>query len=616
MYEFRLNGIEIDEPMNFDHCVFKWERSKKYFGSIFKERLFTLGSKEITYEDRRVYDLIVGAFEADGLFAEVRFEVWFCDEQAFEGWLDMATLKWDEKRVSCSFVDKPLVQEWVANVGTKYDITPNVQIDLHGQNLVGTITHTIDDNLRTVADNSVSVGIEHTIPLKLKNSVSVVGIAQSVSNVRQRQPIYTNNTSQSVTIDLEGVIDVEVRGNSFGFQVIIECAGNPQFISMGTGTVTTFLNNILVKATVTVAPSRSIYLYVRETLPFVGFYAFFYKSTSYLSVEERDDIVGSVAFGAEAGYLLDRIIKKSNGMKSVFSEIEGNSNLIFTNGLNIRGKNGEISTSFDEVFEFLNTRYNLAVDVTDLGVWVGSKQELMDGYGTYNLGTPDDVQFSPNMDWYFSDSKVGYKTWQAESRMGNGEFNSGREYSFRSPVKNTLNLETDVIASGYVIEETRRKQFDVKKVNDWKYDHNLFVIDAVPVGTSYRSRVAAEITHNEIFYLPNKENISTYNFDLAPEFSMLKWARFFGLSGNAKFVSGTGNTNVFGRNIAKGFPVFGKRAIKLTQSMEAYEFKKVGYGFVSFDYCGEKIKGLIVSKQLNFNPNHESKAEFFLWEIN
>jgi hypothetical protein len=73
--------------------------------------------------------------------------------------------------------------------------------------------------------------------------------------------------------------------------------------------------------------------------------------------------------------------------------------------------------------------------------------------------------------------KTGYKKWLSDEYNSIDGFHTTREY--HTPVeKSKVSKEyfSDLIADGYAIEATRRRQID-ENSKDWQYDNDLFIVD-------------------------------------------------------------------------------------------------------------------------------------------
>ena len=581
MYSFFLNSTAIDEPVNFDRLVLRHTRSKLYFGSLLGARSFVLGNRDLIFEQSWVYEQLTQAAIAGHFANPAKFEIFYNEQLGFTGYCDFSSIKWDEKRVSVAFVDNALTAELEAVLTQRVELQSDISVELKPIRLMGGISHKIDANLATLAQNGIGAIWLHEIPFKLERSLAFAGTGQSVVNPFKNQPVYTNSTSKPVSVSVDMIVagrgkcstatNLELVGKS---NEVVLFRSNP--VSMATN-YTDF--SLPVSFAAVIEPSKSLTLSLLN-LQAVDSYTIHYDSAlSYLTIEEVREQKPSRARGCGLKYGLAETLKTVN--QSVdFGQFR---DLFFTNGLNIRGRESKVSVSFEELFRAANCSQNLAADWFDDRLWIGHKFELLAKYGVVDLGVVDECEVSMNSEWFFAKAKVGYKTWQAESVNGNQEVNSTREYEFERKIfGNELNLLSDFIASRYVIEETRNKQFETAKVADWKFDYSLF-------------------------WLPDAR------YSMSPEEMLFAWCEFIKLAGKYSITSFTGS--VGSQYYCSGKSVWGLRKFRLKKLMSIVEFKAVGLGKVRFEWCGELVQALVYDSSFYVKPNEESEAEFWCWEL-
>ena len=143
-----------------------------------------------------------------------------------------------------------------------------------------------------------------------------------------------------------------------------------------------------------------------------------------------------------------------------------------------------------------------------------------------------------NIDKLYSSVKVGYSTWQSESKLKGLQFNSIRTYESDNTFgSRELPLICDFITAGFIIEEQRRLQYDdVEKLKEHKFDENIFLIaieNDMPESISKYNPIANVILSGGVYnlkYCPL--NVIQYN------------SRKLKYCGDLKFVSGEGNTQM------------------------------------------------------------------------
>jgi hypothetical protein len=127
-------------------------------------------------------------------------------------------------------------------------------------------------------------------------------------------------------------------------------------------------------------------------------------------------------------------------------------------------------------------------------------------------------------EFVYNEIEVGYSKFPEEGEYMLDEFNTKQEYS--TPIKtnkNKLSLISDLIASGYAIEFTRRLQFEDEPVDSSNYDDDNFIIAARLVGDQWKSE------KNESFTVTNGTIFSpetAYNLRITPKRNLFRWAQF------------------------------------------------------------------------------------------
>ena len=589
MYSFVLNGVEIDEPINFDRLIVRKTRSQLYFGKMFGVRTFVLGNNNLVFEQEWVYKLLTAIKDYKSLEAQIKFEILYCGKVCFVGYPDWQTLVFDEKRVSITFVDSYKTLNLASNITKKIEIEPSETITLYPVDLAGKVSHKIDNSLATVAQNGTGISLFHSVPFKLQSNISIAGTGQSVSNPNVSQPVYTNTSDKAVTVKVDLLVRVSAKSSTALMAYLCVSNDNALFktASFNVG-VAYSTSELSISLTTEVAPLKTLSVYIQEVFGSTNNFTFEYDiDGSYLLIEEKREKKNSVVSGEDLVELFKKFQLTNKVEIMPFSYFH----VMATNGLNIRGVNSKLKLSFEELFKAANCLYNIAADFDEENnsLWIGTKAELIKQSVVTEIGLPDSLEVELNTDWLFDKAKVGYKTWQAESVLGNNEINALSQYEFgQSVIENELNLVSDFIASDYVIEETRLKQFETAKIKDWKFD-------------------------NSLFWIANDTVRSWGNRQISPNKVLQKWSGFYGLNGKASFVSSEGKEDE--SMILAESAIFGIRKFKVTKSMEMYEFSKIGLGILKFQFCDEEIYGLIYDSSFSVKKNEQSEGEFFCWEI-
>jgi hypothetical protein len=159
-----------------------------------------------------------------------------------------------------------------------------------------------------------------------------------------------------------------------------------------------------------------------------------------------------------------------------------------------------------------------------------------------DVGLVDKATFTTAKDLIYGTITVGYNKWEAEEYNGLDETNTQRQYRRNIDSNPTeLDLMSDLIAAGYTIEITRRKSQAKTGTSDWRYDDDLFIINAIvedDILYAYRGT-----TDPSNLYSPS----TRMNLRLTPLRNLMRWFKSIAaptptITNEAlKFTSGTGN---------------------------------------------------------------------------
>jgi hypothetical protein len=245
-----------------------------------------------------------------------------------------------------------------------------------------------------------------------------------------------------------------------------------------------------------------------------------------------------------------------------------------TNGLNIRkmlDKSGvifPIVTTFNDLFQAADAVWNLGMKIERDNVTGKEYIRVEPKEFFYNAGAiastlhVSDLKRFPAQDLIYNTYKVGYDKWNLNITGTNAidEYNSVR--NFIIPVeKANKNLTTTskYIASGYIIEETRRIQYQTNPTNDFETDNDMFFIcvnpaevtsdlyTTPPVNTTYDPGTVSERDENFTAVTNVLNHSTSYNLRISPIRMALNWYKvlvssiFKSQSVPIKFVSGQGN---------------------------------------------------------------------------
>jgi hypothetical protein len=159
-----------------------------------------------------------------------------------------------------------------------------------------------------------------------------------------------------------------------------------------------------------------------------------------------------------------------------------------------------------------------------------------------DVGLVNKATFTTAKDLIYGTVTVGYNKWEAEEYNGLDETNTQRQYRRNIDSNPTeLDLMSDLIAAGYTIEITRRKSQAKTGTSDWRYDDDLFIINAIvedDILYAYRGT-----TDPANLYSPS----TRMNLRLTPLRNLMRWFKSIAaptptITNEAlKFTSGTGN---------------------------------------------------------------------------
>lgn len=192
-------------------------------------------------------------------------------------------------------------------------------------------------------------------------------------------------------------------------------------------------------------------------------------------------------------HVINSITDEGSSFLSDFFTNSG-SNFYLTNGYALRGFSQTfepLRMSFESLFDnWASPTFGLGFAVVDDGDFQKIRIErFTDFYNDteidYITSVQDDsTSISFDQDFVFNTAEVGYKTFpnsNDENKDNNiDEFNTMHNLLFPiERVKRKLSLESEVIASGYKIENQRREQFSEVEQETVTDDENTFVIKGI-----------------------------------------------------------------------------------------------------------------------------------------
>lgn len=300
----------------------------------------------------------------------------------------------------------------------------------------------------------------------------------------------------------------------------------------------------------------------------------------------------------------------------------------------------KLFTSYEYLFEQCRKIFNIGwgFDNNETELKIARIQEFYKSTIVVDVGLVDKAIFTTAKDLIYGTIMVGYNKWEAEEYNGLDEMNTERQYRRNIDSNPTeLDLMSDIISAGYTIEITRRKNQAETGTSDWRYDDDLFIVNAnVIEGNLYAYRGVDNRAAN--IYSPT----TRMNYVLTPLRNLMRWFKSIVAAqptvANEEliFTSGTGNyiaegqmttyCPIEGSVIAENetittadfdnsyytTPIWKTEYVTFTApfSMADFEDVKVNpYGAIRFRCSDTYYIGNIV--EINHDPN-EGLAEFKL----
>jgi hypothetical protein len=291
------------------------------------------------------------------------------------------------------------------------------------------------------------------------------------------------------------------------------------------------------------------------------------------TISETDPTTAKAFAIFEAGAQISRVI--TDQLDSFRSNIFGRTNsepyaydangcgsfTALTNGFMIRGypTTGDLARSIrismNEFFNGLNPVWNLGLgiekDGDDYFIVMDSKDTFYDVSNTImTIDNIPNLKRSEAPEYYYSNINIGYDKWETEFQNGLEEQNSKRQYNTGiKAVSNDLSIESELVASSYRLESSRRNTFSETLTTDSEYDEDNFLI-CLNRETTYDIPLNLDIAEKDENFDQVNNLISpetAYNLRISPARNLLRWspvvnAGLLKYAGREiKFTSGEGN---------------------------------------------------------------------------
>lgn len=228
------------------------------------------------------------------------------------------------------------------------------------------------------------------------------------------------------------------------------------------------------------------------------------------------------------------------GRKELGYESDGaGAYMALLNGKMLRGfpfNECQFNTSLKEAFEALDAIFCMAGTIENIGgqyrFRIEPYKDLLTTNVIVTLGEMlSEVERRVNEKAIISEIECGYKELEFEEL--NGLYNFNGQFNFKTPLNiegTKLDIVSKWIAGDVAIELTRRQSFQENPSKDFKFDKDIFIIDAkelreiingeaVPLGVPLVARTNEGYTKIEGIYASNL----AYNLNISPKRNLLRW---------------------------------------------------------------------------------------------
>lgn len=203
------------------------------------------------------------------------------------------------------------------------------------------------------------------------------------------------------------------------------------------------------------------------------------------------------------------------------SSVDGCGSLrVFTPGLKIRqAPDKNFFASMKELMEGLRGIDNIGMGMEATQVRIEPADWFYQDFKIMDLPLVPEMRNDLEERLIYSIIKTGYNKWEIKSVKGIDEFNSFKERRTGiSAVSNELDISTNLIASGYIIETLRTQTLLGTGSTDSTYDNDVFIIcvDRDAYGYHVEQGIAENATN---FYSPS----TAYNWRIRPLYNLMRW---------------------------------------------------------------------------------------------
>ncbi|OIN55881.1 hypothetical protein [Arsenicibacter rosenii] len=522
-----IDDIVVHQPEGIDGLRLTKTRNRRYMGWLYR-KLGTFPAGAIRFTEPKVVNLLRTRLAYEGMQAETGFTLKSGSLVLYDSYIDYSQYNYDGRGVSISTRDRMAVSSLEANATTTYSLTPVAACLLHSRALSGSVDLTASGAVASQTVKTAAV-LTHTVPLaKPDNAEDIPGTVYETGTTSALH--YLNTSDQVQTIRIAGQLRITATANTT--TIFALKAGGVTIGRYSVGTSATTLDCVVDVALSLSREQGFVLQFVPETA--VSSYSFTYNSGTLISLGVQESYADSTAMGFTAYQLLATLIDEASGGKlklnSSFFQVGDGANIFLTSGANLRGVVRPVRVSLQQVFEGLSALVPLQLTISGSEVIVEDLQTALAKAPVHRITELLSYRERPDTDRFYNSIRTGYQTWKAESKVSELEVNSERRLATRnSNLRNELNLTSALIASGTLIEEVRRIQFQPDKAGENKsssYDDSLFVIATVqkPYG-----RIAEKLERTQVIDgLIDAGN--SYNLRFTPMRNLSRWA--WRLAGN------------------------------------------------------------------------------------
>lgn len=629
-WEFKINGVIVEEPIGWDSVEITAQRDPVYHGleNIISDGMKFWGTGA---------DMITEEYEANGIEGELTFLIRYsCDGGAtyttlFNGILNCFYYAVQNSEVTIKMEPSGFHRTVKNRLDVPINLNSNLSIDhlpmstinpfdlrLHSKAIIQKASLTQNATLLTVSDShffppSHPTPITIYLPLEitlaeLQDTHEFTNFFHFDEDAAAGSPYFTLvNKSGVVTVDYkfkftfhESIADARSYGiqinlsyGATGVENITTLEGTYFFSQSGGSTSQAF--NVSGRTDIPLEKGQFIYARISvsnytttNAVPQLASFSIVSDPGNYIKLTQNSIENPSTAKAFLIHEAFAKLTESITGVQDSFrSDFFGRilsephqyvANgcggwTAITNGLNIRkllDKNlalFPIITTFNDLYSSCDAIWNLGMKIETDGagkeyIRVEPKEYFYNASAILNTFQVSDLSKYPAQDLIYNTYKTGYEKWNLNVTGSNGidEYNSTRDYRIPGKKANKdLKMLSKYIASGYVIEETRRVQYLVKPTNDFETDNEMFFVctnretvesdlyTTPPVSTSYEAGTVSERDENFTGIDKVLSSPTVYNIRISPVRMAMNWYKYTSASifknptAPISFVAGTGN---------------------------------------------------------------------------